>query len=146
MNPLEARPTQEERELTPARILNEYTFCPRLAHLEWVQGEWADSSDTVEGRHQHRRVDVAGPLLPAPDDIAPDEPPPAIHARSVTLSALRQGSSQGWTWWKRMGEWPRRLTTSMARGQTSQPGFGRQTASRLVFLVLMLIRKRAILI
>ena len=40
--------------LIPARILNEYVYCPRLAYLEWVQKEWEDSSDTVEGRHVHR--------------------------------------------------------------------------------------------
>jgi len=26
--------------LRPARMLNEYVYCPRLAYLEWVQGEW----------------------------------------------------------------------------------------------------------
>lgn len=25
--------------LLPARMLNEYQYCPRLAYLEWVQGE-----------------------------------------------------------------------------------------------------------
>ncbi|HET7922949.1 MAG TPA: hypothetical protein VFM15_09370 [Gammaproteobacteria bacterium] len=35
--------------LLPARMVNEYQYCPRLAYLEWVQGEWADSADTVEG-------------------------------------------------------------------------------------------------
>ena len=44
-------------ELVPARMLNEYAYCPRLAYLEWVQGEFADSDDTAEGRFQHRRVD-----------------------------------------------------------------------------------------
>ena len=39
-----------------ARMLNEYAYCPRLAYLEWVQGEWADSADTVDGKFQHRRV------------------------------------------------------------------------------------------
>ncbi len=31
--------------LLPARMVNEYQYCPRLAYLEWVQGEWSDSSD-----------------------------------------------------------------------------------------------------
>ncbi len=44
-------------DLIPARMLNEYAYCPRLAYLEWVQGDFADSADTVDGRHQHRRVD-----------------------------------------------------------------------------------------
>ena len=51
--------------LLPARMVNEHQYCPRLAYLEWVQGEWADSSDTAEGRHAHRRVDHSGgDLLP----------------------------------------------------------------------------------
>jgi len=29
--------------LLPARMVNEYEYCPRLAYLEWVQGEWAES-------------------------------------------------------------------------------------------------------
>ena len=32
--------------LLPARMVNEYGYCPRLAYLEWVQGEWAESADT----------------------------------------------------------------------------------------------------
>ena len=30
-------------ELIPARMLNESTYCPRLAYLMWVQQEWAES-------------------------------------------------------------------------------------------------------
>ena len=43
--------------LLPARMLNEYQYCPRLSYLESVQGEWSDSVDTVEGKYVHRRVD-----------------------------------------------------------------------------------------
>lgn len=46
--------------LVPARILNEFVFCPRLAILEWVEGEFLDSADTVEGALQHRAVDRPG--------------------------------------------------------------------------------------
>ncbi len=74
--------------LLPARMVNEYQYCPRLAYLEWVQGEWAESSDTVEGRHAHRRVDKPGGNLPAPDDVEEGE---RIHARSITLSSNRLG-------------------------------------------------------
>ena len=74
--------------LVPARMVNEYVYCPRLAYLEWVQGEWADSSDTVEGRHAHRRVNRDGGKLPPPDEV--DETP-RLHARSVTLSSERLG-------------------------------------------------------
>lgn len=72
----------------PARMVNEYEYCPRLAYLEWVQGEWANSADTVEGRYQHRRTDRPGKNLPAPTELAPGE---RIHARSVTLASERLG-------------------------------------------------------
>ena len=51
-------------ELVPARMLNEYTYCPRLYYLEWVQGEVAHSADTLDGRFQHRRVDQPSGDLP----------------------------------------------------------------------------------
>ena len=61
---------------------------PRLAYLEWVQGEWADSSDTVEGRHAHRRVNRDGGKLPSPADVETAE---KLHVRSITLSSERLG-------------------------------------------------------
>ena len=69
-------------ELVPARMLNEFAYCPRLCYLEWVQGEFAHSADTVDGRFQHRRVDRESGSLPAPgsDDDS------VVHARSVLLS------------------------------------------------------------
>ena len=70
--------------LVPARMVNEFQYCPRLAYLEWVQGEWAESADTVEGRHAHRRVNRDGGNLPPPADLSVDE---KLHARSVTLSS-----------------------------------------------------------
>lgn len=74
--------------LLPARMVNEYQYCPRLAYLEWVQGEWADSSDTVDGRYRHRRVDKPGGTLPEPADEGDGE---RFHARSITLSSARLG-------------------------------------------------------
>ncbi len=74
--------------LLPARMVNEYEYCPRLAYLEWVQGEWADSGDTVEGRHSHRRVDRASGDLPPPEALPEEE---KLHARSITLSSNRLG-------------------------------------------------------
>src|SRR5712691_11213895 len=74
--------------LLPARMVNEYEYCPRLAYLEWVQGEWAESADTVEGRYRHRRVDKPGGNLPAPDELEEGE---KIHAKSITLSSNRLG-------------------------------------------------------
>jgi CRISPR-associated endonuclease Cas1/CRISPR-associated protein Cas4 len=73
--------------LLPARMVNEYAYCPRLSYLEWVQGEWSDSSDTVQGRHRHRRVDQRKGDLPDPDEASEVK----IHATSVTLSSNRLG-------------------------------------------------------
>ncbi len=44
-------------DLVPARMLNEFAYCPRLAYLMWVEREWADNVETLEGKHAHRRVD-----------------------------------------------------------------------------------------
>lgn len=55
--------------LLSARMVNEYEYCPRLAYLEWVQGEWADSNDTIQGRHVHRRVDKPKGDLSELDDL-----------------------------------------------------------------------------
>lgn len=74
--------------LLPARMVNEYQYCPRLAYLEWVQGEWESSADTVEGARVHRRVDRRSGKLPAPGEADRDE---KIHARSITLSSNRLG-------------------------------------------------------
>ena len=74
--------------LLPARMLNEFQYCPRLAYLEWVQGEWAESADTIEGRGVHRRVDRKSGELPPPEEIDADT---RIHARSITLSSNRLG-------------------------------------------------------
>jgi CRISPR-associated protein Cas1 len=70
-------------ELLPARMLNEFVYCPRLFHLEWVQGEWADNADTVSGRFVHRRVDQARGVIPGPEDFGLA----TAKARSVSMSA-----------------------------------------------------------
>ena len=81
--PLRANLRDSDTPLIPARILNEFVYCPRLAYLEWVQKEWEKSSDTVEGRHVHRRVDKPGGSLPEPDEEFDEFKP----ARSVELSS-----------------------------------------------------------
>ena len=86
--PLDAPPLPPGTPRLPARMVNEYVYCPRLAYLEWVQGEWADSADTVEGRHVHRRVDKRRGSPPdaaaAPDD---DEPAEKVSVHSLELSS-----------------------------------------------------------
>ena len=86
--PLPPPPLRPDQPYVPARMVNEFQYCPRLAYLEWVQGEWAESADTVEGRGVHRRVDASSGELPEADAIGDDE---RIHARSLTLSSDRLG-------------------------------------------------------
>ena len=74
-------------ELIPARMLNEFAYCPRLCYIEWVQGEFQDSADTVDGRFQHRRVDAGSAKASGTGEFE------TFHARSVYLS----GSSCGIT-------------------------------------------------
>ncbi len=65
-------------------MINEWTYCPRLAWYEWVEGVWAESAETVDGRRIHRRVDAGrGDPIPPPEQI----PTVRVVARGVTLSA-----------------------------------------------------------
>lgn len=82
---VEGRMTAPRRapDLVPARMLNEHAYCPRLAYLEWVQGQFVDNADTIDGQFQHRNVNVETGSLPDPDEPAVER----VHARSVMLSA-----------------------------------------------------------
>ncbi len=75
------------QEFIPARMLNEYVYCPRLAYMMWVQGEFAHSADTVEGAIRHKRVDRQSGKLPDQEDAGDEK----IHARSVHLTSERLG-------------------------------------------------------
>lgn len=69
-------------ECIPARILNEYVYCPRLAYIEWVQSDFSDNFETVDGRYTHRSVDrEKGEMSHASDNQE------AFEARSVWMSA-----------------------------------------------------------
>ncbi len=73
----------------PARMLNEFAYCPRLFYLEYVQQEWAHNADTLEGKFIHRCVDQQQGNLPSPDDLTNNE---KIHARSVLIGSSRLGA------------------------------------------------------
>lgn len=76
-------------DLIPARMVNEFVYCPRLSYMEWVQGEFADNADTVDGRFLHRRVDRESGSIELAKDRVGEE---LIHARSVMLSDHRLGA------------------------------------------------------
>jgi CRISPR-associated exonuclease Cas4/CRISPR-associated protein Cas1 len=84
---LPAPPATGDTPLVPVRMVNEWVYCPRLAYLMWVDGEWSDTGDTEDGRRVHARADRAGGRLPPPGT---GEPPP-FAARSVTMSSERLG-------------------------------------------------------
>jgi len=65
----------------PARMLNEFVYCPRLFFYEWVEGIFAHSTDTVEGALRHEKLETKSDPMPAPEQEA------TIHSRSVTLSS-----------------------------------------------------------
>ena len=67
----------------PARMVNEFVYCPRLFFYEWVEGLFRESVDTVEGKAQHERVDAKTTELPKLEEGKAEQ----IHSRSVTLSS-----------------------------------------------------------
>ncbi len=106
------QPEGDESDYLPARMLNEYAYCPRLFYLEYVDGLFAHNADTIDGVAKHSRVDAKTTPLPASkrktakkqkadqtddaSDIEPNGSPEIsereiIHARSVTLSSDRYG-------------------------------------------------------
>lgn len=84
--PIIAEPAGRELpDYMPARIVNEFVYCPRLFYYEWVDGVFRQSADTVEGKIQHQRVDKRATEMPVPEAAATEQ----IHSRSVTLSSDR---------------------------------------------------------
>lgn len=73
--------------LVPARMVNEFAYCERLFHLEWVHRLWADNEFTVDGRWQHRAADEPSGAVPSPGDPDAD----IRRATSVDLSSERLG-------------------------------------------------------
>src|SRR5438067_1174716 len=82
---LQPQPDRQLPDYLPARMVNEFVYCPRLFFYEWVEGVFRQSVDTVEGQAQHRRVDRESKGMPAADDLGDQ----TIHTRSVTLSSER---------------------------------------------------------
>jgi CRISPR-associated endonuclease Cas1/CRISPR-associated protein Cas4 len=93
----------ETEDLIPARMVNEFVYCPRLFWLEHVEGVFVDNEHTIRGQHTHRAVDKPGGKLAAPRGKSPssgDENNPEKgesdesipwHARSLHLSNASLG-------------------------------------------------------
>ena len=67
----------------PARMINEYVYCPRLFYFEQVEGVFEHNEHTVEGSVQHRRVDKEGQSAPETGEEHEEQ----IVVRSLTLSS-----------------------------------------------------------
>lgn len=103
--------------LLPARMLNEFVYCPRLFYYEFVEGVFVENEDTLRGKALHKRVDTGTGALPQPaqtkpenENVATDATPPVkpgngperpeeqsppgeetIHSRSVQMGSARLG-------------------------------------------------------
>jgi len=107
-------------DLLPARMLNEFVYCPRLFYYEHVEGVFLHNADTKKGASEHTRVDAGRGELPkatetraeganaeglkpssdesteaattpAPEIQDPSAQAEVIHARSVMLGSEKLG-------------------------------------------------------
>ena len=102
----EAPAAEAQEEPLPARMLNEFVYCPRLFYYEHVEGVFVESADTVKGAAVHARVDKGKGELPqgvaaagqseageASAQLAADETPPASEepgARNVARTTKKR--------------------------------------------------------
>lgn len=108
---------EDEAHTLPARMLNEFVYCPRLFYYEFVEGVFVESADTLRGAAIHQRVDTGSGALPAARRAArkardeetggqgrqgiapalaggqgePEPEPEIIHSRSVQMGSDRMG-------------------------------------------------------
>ncbi len=75
--------SEEPPDLLPIRSINESVYCPRLFFIEYVERQFQDSHDTVDGQRVHRRVDKPVGVL--------DERATPFETSSVDLSSPRLG-------------------------------------------------------
>lgn len=72
----------------PARMLNEYVYCPRLFYYMWVENVFAHNRATVEGALRHGKLDAReDSLVPAGQLTDEDK----LHSHSVTLASDQHG-------------------------------------------------------
>ncbi len=72
----------------PARMLNEYVYCPRLFYYMWVDNVFAHNRETVEGSLRHSKIDAQEDGLIPADELDDEH---KLHSRSVTLSSDTHG-------------------------------------------------------
>jgi CRISPR-associated protein Cas1 len=79
----------------PARMLNEFVYCPRLFYYEHVEGLFVDNADTVRGAALHRRVDRGKGDLPPPTRTPPAGTPSATSTTEAALDTQEPPASDG---------------------------------------------------
>jgi CRISPR-associated protein Cas1 len=96
-------PQLPPEEAIPARMINEFVYCPRLFYYEYVEGVFRHNADTLHGAAIHERVDSGdGAMPPASKSTARrgrgkgftetrSVEPEIIHSRSVALGSNRLG-------------------------------------------------------
>jgi CRISPR-associated protein Cas1 len=79
---------EQPPELIPARMLNEFVYCPRLFYLEWADGRWADNADTTGGTISHSSIDSRGGRMPVPDAEAPPAMTASVRIADESLGVI----------------------------------------------------------
>ena len=104
---------EKHGDYLPARMINEFAYCPRLFYFEHIEGLFVHNADTIEGNIRHKRVDKKTSALPAGKkknsakstgtlfdmqepvtetvELEEDQDPKHIHATSVTLASDHYG-------------------------------------------------------
>lgn len=80
-----------DAELLPARMCNELVYCPRLFHLEHVQGIFVQNAATIEGSAQHDRAERRGRRRTTTPATADDDPRPWSLPRQLSLHSEQLG-------------------------------------------------------
>ncbi len=72
----------------PARMLNEFVYCPRLFYYMWVENIFAHNQATVEGALRHSKIDAKEDGLTPASELTEED---KLHSRSVTLASDTHG-------------------------------------------------------
>lgn len=78
----------EAPDYLPARMLNEFVYCPRLFYYMWVESVFAHNRETTEGALRHAKLDSREDELVPAGQLTDDD---KLHSRSVTLSSDAHG-------------------------------------------------------
>ncbi len=86
---MSAAPAAPSVDLLPARMLNEFVYCPRLFFYEHVEGVFVHNADTKRGAAQHERVDSGRGALPE------SKAPPSGATESANPKEEQEAADEG---------------------------------------------------